>query len=74
MSSKSPKEILRKLVERWQYYSLVSSNRVKTADGRYRPAGKPGETIERLSEEDREILKELKAKDIEKDNYPFRLS
>lgn len=68
---RTAKHILRELVDKWLFYPLITSNRTKTDAGTYRPTGKPGEAIERLSPEERELLKELKAEDLKHDRWPL---
>lgn len=63
----TPKDILRKLARRANgYYNMVLPNRVRPSE-RHKLHGVPGEWISTLSEEEREILKDLKSDDIKDD-------
>lgn len=61
---KSPKQILRELVERWQGYGTLY-------DSKRGPYNKPGDAIKRMSAQEREELSKLKAEDIENDRWPY---
>jgi len=67
---KTPKQIIRQLVERWQFSDVLSSNTVKTLAGHHRPAGRPGDAIKRLPQEEQDMLKELRAEDMENERWP----
>lgn len=60
---RSPKQILRDLVERWQGSALYYD---KGSTG-----AKPGIAVTSLSKEDREVLSKLKAEDNENDRWPY---
>ena len=49
--------LIRKLAERAQMMPILSCTR--------NPAGVPGDMINKLSKEDRELLKELRSEDVE---------
>lgn len=61
---KSPKQILRDLIERWQMYGSLY-------DKKHGPGNKPGDAIKRLPVDEREELSKLKAEDIENDRWPY---
>lgn len=70
MRAKRALDVIRRLVEQHMGWPMLSSLREKTDTG-YRPYGKPGEAIERLSPEERELIQGLTSKDMENERWPF---
>ena len=69
--NRTARDVIQELVDMNLLYSYYMSAREQTTYGGLRPSGKPGAWMSTVSDEDKELLKQLKPEDMENVRWPL---